>query len=156
VRITKGRLKRIIKEEWYSDEHETLADKKYADSKEPEWTEGDLVDAIRDYSKELTGRRDTYGSPEQLTGMDGKQLSDYYTSMFDSPEAIAQQDEIEASDKASTRARSEAEIGYEYEESEHERSPKMQGMSRRHEGKLRITRQQLRKALSEGFRSFFK
>ena len=43
MKITKKQLKKIIKEElsliieasdWYSDEHETLADKKYADSKE--------------------------------------------------------------------------------------------------------------------------
>lgn len=32
MKITKRQLRRILKEEWYSDEHETLADKKYADS----------------------------------------------------------------------------------------------------------------------------
>jgi len=137
-KITRRQLRRIIKEEWHSDEHETLADKMYADSKEPEWTEGDYWDAIRDFSKELTGRRNTYGSPEKLAGMDDKQLSDYYTSMFDSPEAITQQDEIEAADKVSAQAKSDAGIGYEYEESEQERSPKRQGMSRRQESVSRV------------------
>lgn len=32
MKITKRQLRRILKEEWYSDEHETLADKKFADS----------------------------------------------------------------------------------------------------------------------------
>ena len=137
-KITRRQLRQIIKEEWYSDEHETLADKKYADSKEPEWTVGDYWDAIRDFSKELTGRRNTFGSPEKLKGMDSKQLSDYYTSMFDSPEAIAQQDEIKAADEISAQARSDAETGYEYEESEYERSPKMQGMGHRQEAIGRI------------------
>ena len=39
---------------------------------------------------------------------------------------------------------------------EYEKVPQRSGMGRRHEGKLRVTRRQLRKALEEGIQSLFK
>jgi len=55
---------------------------------------GDLIQMIRDYSKELTGRRETYGDIEKLDRMTDEQLKDYYDGMFDSPEAQDMQQAI--------------------------------------------------------------
>ena len=50
-------------------------------------TEEDYIEAIRDYSKELTGSRDDYGSMDKIGHMDLEQLKDYYMGMSNSPEA---------------------------------------------------------------------
>lgn len=115
--------------EWYSDEHETLADKKFADSEAPDWTEGDLVDAIRDYSKELTGRRNTYGHPDDLQSLTWQELSDHYEEMFNSPEAVAFRDQREMEDQKFA----DSEVGYDDEDHPLERSPLRQGMQHRQE-----------------------
>jgi len=47
----------------------------------------DLIDRIRDYSKDLTGFRDIYGDLDKLAAMDDDELDRYYKGMFDSPEA---------------------------------------------------------------------
>ena len=47
----------------------------------------DLIDMIRDYSKELTGYRDTYGDIDKLVGMDLEELKLYYKDLSISPEA---------------------------------------------------------------------
>jgi hypothetical protein len=50
-------------------------------------TESDYIEAIRDYSQELTGRRDEYGNMDKIGHMDLTQLKDYYEGMKNSPEA---------------------------------------------------------------------
>ncbi len=110
------------------------------------WTDGDFVDAIRDYSKELTGRRDTYGDYEDLEALTMIELQDYYQEMFDSPEAQAYRAQRDLEDQKFA----DSEVGYDEELHPLERSPLRQGMGRRTEGVLRITKGQLRKALREG------
>jgi hypothetical protein len=93
------------------------------------WSEGDLVDAIRDYSKELTGRRNTYGHPDDLESLSHQELSDHYEGMFDSPEAAAFRSQRELEDQRSA----DHAAGYEDEAHPLERSPLRQGMQRRQE-----------------------
>jgi len=50
-------------------------------------TESDYIEAIRDYSRELTGSRDEYGNMNKIGHMDLTQLKDYYEGLKDSPEA---------------------------------------------------------------------
>lgn len=50
-------------------------------------TESDYIEAIRDYSRELTGSRDEYGNMDKIGHMDLVQLKDYYEGLKDSPEA---------------------------------------------------------------------
>lgn len=113
------------------------------------WTDGDFVDAIRDYSKELTGRRDTYGGAEDLEALTMIELQDYYEEMFDGPDAVAFRQQRELEDQKF----SDSEVGYEDEGHPLERSPLRQGMGRRTEGVLRVTRRQLREALAQAFQN---
>ena len=50
-------------------------------------TETDYIEAIRDYSRELTGSRDEYGSMDAIGHLSLEQLKDYYEGLKDSPEA---------------------------------------------------------------------
>ena len=50
-------------------------------------TETDYIEAIRDYSRELTGSRDEYGSMDTIGHLSLEQLKDYYEGLKDSPEA---------------------------------------------------------------------
>ena len=93
------------------------------------WTEGDLAQAIRDYSKELTGRRDTYGHPDDLQSLTWLELSDHYEEMFDSPEAVAFRDQREMEDQKFANS----EVGHDEEDHPLERSPLRQGMGHRQE-----------------------
>ena len=60
----------------------------------------DLMQMIRDYSKELTGTRDNYGDLETLSRMSLEQLQEYYQGMFDSPEAQYMADKIKDDEDA--------------------------------------------------------
>jgi len=93
------------------------------------WGEGDFVDAIRDYSKELTGRRDTYGDWEDLEALTMIELQDHYESMFDSPEA----EEFRAQRELEDQKFANSEVGHDEEDHPLERSPLRQGMGHRQE-----------------------
>ena len=67
---------------------------------EQEHDREDLMQMIRDYSKELTGRRDNYGDLETLSRMSLEQLQEYYQGMFDSPEAQYMADKIKDEEDA--------------------------------------------------------
>ncbi len=79
----------------------------------------DLIDMIRDYSKELTGRRAEYGDLEKLANMSDEELDMYYQGMFDSPEAQFMADKF--------RDDEEAEMGT---DDDFDRMPKQSGMGR--------------------------
>ena len=81
-----------------------------------------LIDMIRDYSKELTGRRDIYGDYDKLATMSTEELKDYYQGMFDSPEAQSAEDDA--------RERADAELG---KDDEFDMMPTQSGMGRRME-----------------------
>ena len=83
-------------------------------------TEEDYIEAIRDYSKELTGSRDDYGNMDKIGHMDLEQLKDYYEGMSNSPEAQYFADK-------------EQDLGL---DSEFDRLPKQVGMGRGLEEKL--------------------
>ena len=124
-------------------------DVKLFESVHSDWTEGDYVDAIRDYSKELTGRRGTYGDWEDLEALTMIELQDYYQEMFDSPEA----EEYRAQRELEDQKFADSEVGHEDDEHPLERSPLRQGMGRRTEGVLRVTRRQLREALVQALQN---
>ena len=77
MKITKSQLRRIIREQTETIEYNG-----------EEWTRDDFLDAISDYSKELSGRRDL---PVNVESMGVAELAEYYEGMFDSPEAAAMQ-----------------------------------------------------------------
>ena len=107
-----------------------------------DWSRDDLLDAISDYSKELGGYRDR-GAIERLASAPLEDLVAHYEDMADSEEGrqLAQSD-------------SDAELGHEDSMHPLERGPKQQGMGRRTENKMRVTkndlRRRIRKALNEG------
>ena len=141
MKITRRYLRKLIREEWHDDKHETLADKKYAESTTASssgyegWADGDFVDAIRYYSKELTGRRDTYGDWEDLEALTMIELQDYYEEMFDSPEA----QEYRAQRDREDQKFADSEVGHDEELHPLERSPLRQGMGHRQESIGRVT-----------------
>ena len=141
MKLTKRYLRKLIREEWHDDKHETLADKKYAESETASnwayegWGEGDFVDAIRDYSKELTGRRDTYGDWEDLEALTMIELQDHYEAMFDSPEA----EEFRAQRELEDQKFADSEAGHDEELHPLEKSPLRQGMGHRQESIGRLT-----------------
>ena len=89
------------------------------------WTAGDFAQAIRDYSKELTGRRDSLGSPDILMGMSREELSNYYAGMFNSKSMTASEDMHGHDD-------------LDIEIDEFKPMAKHQGMGRRNETKRRL------------------
>ena len=114
------------------------------------WTDGDFMDAIRDYSKELTGRRDTYGDYEDLEALTMIELQDYYQEMFDSPEA----QEYRAQRDREDQKFADSEVGYEEELHPLERSPLRQGMRHRQEAVLRVSKRTLRETLYREIQQF--
>jgi len=80
---------------------------------------GQLIDAIREYSKDLTGSRDDYGSFEKLEAMSLEQLQDYLKGMANSPEAQEREDRFRDEEEAAMGA-----------DSDFDRMPKQQGMGR--------------------------
>ena len=90
-----------------------------ADSEYEAKTEADYIERIRDFSQELTGRRDTYGAYEKIEHMSIAQLKDYYEGMFDSPEAQALRDEEQRD--------ADAKLG---RDTEFDSMPKQAGMGR--------------------------
>ena len=141
MKTTRRYLRKLIREEWHDDKHETLADKKYAESTTASssgyegWADGDFVDAIRDYSKERTGRRDTYGDWEDLEALTMIELQDYYEERFDSPEA----QEYRAQRDREDQKFADSEVGHDEELHPLERSPLRQGMGHRQESIGRLT-----------------
>ena len=113
------------------------------------WEDGDFVDAIRDYSKELTGRRNRYGDWDDLEALTMIELQDYYEAMLDSPEAQEHQAQRDREDQKFA----DSEVGYEEELHHLERSPLRQGMSHRQESTLRVTKKALREAINKGIQS---
>lgn len=106
----------------------------------PEMTEDDLIDAIRDYSKELTGKRSTYGDWEDLEALTMIELQDYYEAMFDSPEATEYRKQREMEDQKFA----DSQVGYDEEVHPLEHTPSRQGMRHRQE-----TIQRLNKIIKE-------
>lgn len=113
------RLRKIIKEQTETMEYNG-----------EEWTKDDFLDAISDYSKELSGKRDL---PVNVESMGIAELAEYYEDMFDSPEAAAMQAELGDGEAGPG-------TGHPLED-----SPKRQGMGRGiPEGKVRFTNNQLK------------
>ena len=150
MKVTKRYLRKLIIEGWHDDKHETLADKKYAEPGEPEWTEEELANAIRDYSKELTGRRDKYGDFEDLQALTWIELSDHYEAMFDSPEAVELRKQREREDKKFA----DSEVGHDEELHSLEKSPLRQGMGHRQESVnrlIKIIKEESKSVLRESY-----
>ena len=130
MRITRRRLRMIIREErarLLTKNCRKLSERSSGDIAMDELRSEDLMGMIRDYSKELTGRRDTYGSFDRLEHLSAEELEDYYNDMSNSPEA---QDLA-----AKFQGEEDAILGHEEDLTSMERSPRRQGMSRRPAGK---------------------
>jgi len=153
MKITKRQLRRIIREQMGPGEllpydEDPTADEWYESrhvDDQNDMSAEDLAQAIRDYSKELTGRRDTYGHSDDLKSLTWQELSDYYNDMFDSPEAMAAQKTAEEEAEILTND----ELGYDGSGHPLESSPLRQGMSHRQESAMKITKRQLRKIIRE-------
>lgn len=85
----------------------------------PSGSRGDLYDAIREYSKELTGSRETYGDFDKLDSMSDEQLEEYYAGMKNSPEAQAVVDDAAAEEEAAMGV-----------DTEYDKMPSQSGMGR--------------------------
>ena len=109
------------------------------------FTRDDYYDMISDFSKELTGRRGTYYRPDQLDAMDIQGVAEYYEDMFDSPEAR----EMNASFEAEMQKQADEEIGMERDQPALNKAPKSQGMGRRMENVMKITRDDLKRIIKE-------
>ena len=105
----------------------------------------DYYDMISDFSKELTGKRGTYFRPDSLDAMDIKGVSEYYEDMFDSPEAR----EMNASFEAEMQKQADEELGMERDQPALNKAPKSQGMGRRMENVMKITRDDLKRIIKE-------
>ncbi len=77
--------------------------------------------------------------------MNIQQVAEFYDDMFHSPEYK----EMKAGFDKEDQAASDAELGHESDLSIPERSPKRQGMGRRMESKMRITKNQLKRIIRE-------
>ena len=108
-------------------------------------TRDDYYDMISDFSKELTGRRGTYFRPDALDAMDIQGVAEYYEDMFDSQEAQA----INADFEAEMQKQADEEIGMERDQPALHKAPKSQGMGRRMENVMKITRDDLRRIIKE-------
>ena len=109
------------------------------------YTRDDYYDMISDFSKELTGKRGLYFRPEKLDAMDIKGVAEYYEDMFDSAEAR----EMNASFEAEMQKQADEEIGMERDQPALHKAPKQQGMGRRMEGTMRISRADLQRIIKE-------
>ena len=134
MKITKRQLRRIIREEkarLFETSHEETVD-----MGGEAWTRDDLLDAISDYSKELTGRRDR-AAVEKLSSAPLEDVAAYYADMSDSPEASEMQGQLDSDPGADQSSMHPLEM-----------SPKHQGMGRRTES-MKITKRQLRRIIRE-------
>ena len=109
------------------------------------FTRDDYYDMISDFSKELTGRRGTYYRPDQLDTMDIQGVAEYYEDMFDSEEAR----QVNASFEAEMQKQADEEIGMEKDQPALNKAPKSQGMGRRMENVMKVTKRQLRRIIKE-------
>jgi len=133
MKITKRQLRRIIREErtrLLTKNCRKLFERSSGDIAMDELRSEDLIGMIRDYSKELTGRRDTYGSFDRLERLSVEELEDHYNDMTNSPEA---QDLA-----AKFQGEEDAALGHQEDLTSIERSPRRQGMGRRTESIRRI------------------
>ena len=110
---------------------------------------GDFYDMIRDFSKELTGRRDTHGSLDKLDKMDIQQLADHYKGMFDSQEYNDARSELE---KMNPRGDNRMEKNWTPKLRAAMTAPKQQGMGRRPAGSKAQRRMESRSRLEERIR----
>ena len=146
MKITKRQLKRIIKEVSMSYDMEADTTTSMSAGSSPvTYTRDDYYDMISDFSKELTGRRGNYYRPDDLDTMDIKQVADYYESMFDSPEAQAQNADYELE----MQKQQDSEIGLEKDQPSIEKQPVQQGMGRKTENAMKITKKQLQRIIKE-------
>ena len=140
MKISKRQLRRIIKEM----HPRAAADDAYV--AELEEKEEELATQIRHASKDIYGTKDHY----DLRGKSIEELEDILYDLANSPEQKYMDDEarIEMEDK----------MGYDSELSRAEMAPRRQGMSRRPggrksqrrmEGKLSITKRQLKRIIKE-------
>ena len=109
------------------------------------FTRDDYYDMISDFSKELTGKRGVYFRPERLDDMGIQGVAEYYEDMFDSQEAR----ETNASFEAEMQKQADLEIGMEKDEPAANVAPKSQGMGRRMENVMKITRDDLQRIIKE-------
>ena len=109
------------------------------------YTRDDYYDMISDFSKELTGTRGQYFRPEKLDAMDIKGVAEYYEDMIDSAEAR----EMNASFEAEMQKQADEEIGMERDQPALHKAPKQQGMGRRMEGTMKISRADLQRIIKE-------
>jgi len=137
MKISKRQLRRIIKEE-KAKLFETIHEETI-DMGGEAWTRGDFLDAISDYSKELTGRRDR-AAVEKLANAPIEEIAAYYSSM--STEAQQHPEFIYATDVKSAESQRNVRDAIDA----YKPMPKQQGMGRRTES---ITKRQLRKIIRE-------
>ena len=109
------------------------------------FTRDDYYDMISDFSKELTGKRGVYFRPERLDAMGIQGVAEYYEDMFDSAEAR----EMNASFEAEMQKQADEEIGMERDQPALNKAPKSQGMGRRMENVMKITRDDLQRIIKE-------
>ena len=100
-------------------------------------TEDDYIERIRDFSKELTGSRETYGEYGKIEHMSLAQLKDYYEGMLNSPEAQYLKDK-EQSDADASLGR----------DTDYDRMPKKLGMGRM-ESTMKVNEEQLKKLIKK-------
>ena len=100
-------------------------------------TEDDYIERIRDFSKELTGSRETYGEYGKIEHMSLAQLKDYYEGMFNSPEAQYLKDK--------ERSDADASLG---RDTDYDRMPKNLGMGRM-ESTMKVNEEQLKKLIKK-------
>ena len=99
-------------------------------------TEDDYIERIRDFSKELTGSRDTYGEYGKIEHMSLAQLKDYYEGMSNSPEAQYLKDK--------ERSDADASLG---RDTDYDRMPKKLGMGRMESTMKKVNEEQLKDCL---------
>ena len=109
------------------------------------FTRDDYYDMISDFSKELTGKRGTYFRPDSLDAMDIRGVAEYYEDMFDSLEAR----NMNASMEAEMQKQADDVLGMEKDQPALNKAPKSQGMGRRMENTMKITKDDLRRIIKE-------
>ena len=145
MKITKKQLSKIVKEEILKEMHpRAAADDAYvADLEEKE---DELATQIRHASKDIYGTKDHY----DLRGKSIEELEDILYDLANSQEQRYLDDEA--------RTEMDDEMGYDSELSRAEMAPRRQGMSRRPsgsksqrrmEGKMRVTKKELREIIKE-------
>ena len=143
MRITKRQLKTIVLEHMLKEmANETI------NLGGEEWSRDDLLGAISDYSKELTGRRDR-GAIERLASAPLEDIAAYYEDMFDSDEA---QQFVYATD---VRA-AESQRNVDNARDAYKPMPKQQGMGHRPAGSKSQRRMESRSVLKNKLRKIIR